>query len=191
MAARGPGLYTHGNNLETGTQGGETRLNLLLTYGGWRERPAVEQLPHLLEPMGINTMQADSGEEAETLIRERHVHIAVVDLEMPHRAGHAGRARPISRTEEGLRVLQLLRRLDPSPPTVVVRPPQSSSREDARGLSQSLRDGAFAVLDRPLQLESMLEVLRRILKRHYQDVWPGMAQQTATGHPRSQRRQES
>ncbi|MCH2149247.1 MAG: hypothetical protein MK095_07415 [Phycisphaerales bacterium] len=191
MAARGLGVYIHESNPDQGTTRGEPRLNLLLTYGGWRERPAVEQLPHLLKPLGINAMQADSGEEAETLIRDRDVHIAVVDLEIPHKAQHAGRARPMSRTEEGLRVLQLLRRLDPAPPTIVVRPPQPSTREYARGLSQSLRDGAFAVLDRPLQLESMLEVLRRILKRHYQDVWPGMAQEIATGHSRSQRRQES
>ena len=98
------------------------------------------------------------------------MHIAVVDLELPHRANAMGGTRPISRTEEGLRVLQLLRRLEPTPPTIVVRPPQASTPEHVRGLSTALREGAFAVLDRPLQLESMLEVLRRILKRHYQDV---------------------
>jgi DNA-binding response OmpR family regulator len=167
-------VYTHGTNTDGDTGVESPRLNLLLTYGGWRERPAVQQLPQLLRPMGINALEAASGEEAESLIREREVHIAVVDLELPHRADANARTRPISRTEEGLRVLQLLRRLDPTPPTIVVRPPQSSTREYVRGLSQSLRDGAFAVLDRPLQLESMLEVLRRILKRHYQDAWPSM-----------------
>ena len=119
-------------------------------------------------------MEARCGEEAEALIRRESVHIAVVDLEIPHRAITRTGAPPMSRIEEGLRVLQLLKRLDPSPPTIVVRPPQPSTREHARGLSQSLRDGAFAVLDRPLQLESMLEVLRRILKRHYQDGWPSI-----------------
>ncbi len=167
-------MYSHGINREpVMRESGEHRLNLLLTYGGWRERPAVHQLPHLLAPLGIRAMEARCGEEAEALIRNESVHIAVVDLEIPHRANARAGAPPISRTEEGLRVLQLLRRLDPAPPTIVVRPPQPSTREHARGLSQSLRDGAFAVLDRPLQLESMLEVLRRILKRHYQDGWPG------------------
>ncbi len=167
-------MYRHGTTLSNESGAETPRLNLLLTYGGWRERPAVQQLPQLLRPMGINAMEAASGEEAESLIRERDVHIAVVDLELPHRANATGGTRPISRTEEGLRVLQLLRRLEPTPPTIVVRPPQASTREHVRGLSQSLRDGAFAVLDRPLQLESMLEVLRRILKRHYQDAWPSM-----------------
>lgn len=168
-------MYTHGNNREPLVKGtGSHRLNLLLTYGGWRERPAVHQLPHLLAPLGIHAMEARCGEEAEALIRRESVHIAVVDLEIPHRAITRTGAPPMSRIEEGLRVLQLLKRLDPSPPTIVVRPPQPSTREHARGLSQSLRDGAFAVLDRPLQLESMLEVLRRILKRHYKDGWPSI-----------------
>jgi hypothetical protein len=35
-----------------------------------------------------------------------------------------------------------------------------------------LREGAFAVLDQPVNLESMLEVLRRIVRRHYSDAWP-------------------
>jgi DNA-binding response OmpR family regulator len=38
----------------------------------------------------------------------------------------------------------------------------------------SLRDGAFAVIDRPLQLEILLDTLRRVLRRHYQDAWPSM-----------------
>jgi hypothetical protein len=30
----------------------------------------------------------------------------------------------------------------------------------------------FAVLDRPLGIESMLETLRRVVRRHYSDQWP-------------------
>ena len=36
----------------------------------------------------------------------------------------------------------------------------------------TIQQGAFAVLDRPIEIESMLEVMRRILRRHYADVWP-------------------
>jgi hypothetical protein len=38
-----------------------------------------------------------------------------------------------------------------------------------------LAEGAFAVLDRPFPVESLLETLRRILQRHYAGTWP-------TGH---------
>jgi CheY-like chemotaxis protein len=145
------------------------RLNLLLSCARWRHDAALEQLPHLLGPLGIRSLSASSGEEAADLIRSFQVHIAVVDLSIPlQRDDNA----PAARQEAGPRVLQLLRRLDQPPPTGVVRPAQPASREAARSLTQALREGAFAVLDRPVRLESMLEVLRRILHRHYADCWP-------------------
>ena len=55
---------------------------------------------------------------------------------------------------------------------VVIRPPQPTVRESRRGLTSALREGAFAVLDRPLKLETMLETMRRVVQRHYQDLWP-------------------
>jgi DNA-binding response OmpR family regulator len=115
--------------------------------------------------MGIQTMEAQTAEEAEALIRTQPIHIAVVDLEIPLRA--SGQRKP-----SGVRILQLLRRLESPPPTIVVRPRCATRREDARGLIDSLRDGAFAVLDRPMRLESLLDTLRRALRRHYQDLWP-------------------
>ena len=69
-------------------------------------------------------------------------------------------------------MLQLLRRLDEQPPVVVIRPADPSLRENTRSLGQSLREGVFAVLDQPVAIEDMLEVMRRILRRHYADVWP-------------------
>ncbi len=153
------------------------RLNLLLSYGGWREHAAVTQLPRLLEPMGIQSLQANTGEEAASLIQHRPVHIAVVDLEIPL-ASTGDR-----RVAGGPRILQLLRRLNPSPPTIVIRPRQASGREDARGLVASLKEGAFAVIDRPLHIEVLLETLRRVLQRHYMDTWPATASQATTNTP--------
>jgi DNA-binding NtrC family response regulator len=46
------------------------------------------------------------------------------------------------------------------------------SRERVRGLHDALREGAFAVLDQPLDRETLLEVLRRVLMRHYAGHWP-------------------
>ena len=148
------------------------RLNLLLSYGGWREQPTVDQLARLLEPMGICSLRADSGEEAQQIIREFIIHIAVVDLSIPlhQKPDKAASSAPAS--PGGPRILQLLRRLDQPPPTVVVRPPQSAARESARSLAAALREGAFAVLDRPVHLETMLQTMRRVLRRHYADHWP-------------------
>ncbi|MCH2132952.1 MAG: hypothetical protein MK116_04290 [Phycisphaerales bacterium] len=157
-----------------GSSPARPRLNLLLTYGGWRDMPAVLQLPRLLAPMGIRAMQAETGDEAARIIDRESVHIAVVDLEIPldSKPTHA------SPRTGGPRLLQLLKRLETPPPTIVVKPRQGSTRDHARSLSQSLREGAFAVLDRPLELESLLEVLRRVLRRHYRDGWPTPGQPT-------------
>lgn len=140
------------------------RLNLLLGHGGDFESSAVEQLVRLLEPMGIRAIEVRSGEQAADVLHHRPIHVAVVDWSVPLRAGATDPA--------GGRVLQLLQRADPVPPTVVVRPRQASTRDADRGLSEALRCGAFAVVDRPLDLEVLLEVLRRILRRHYAGGWP-------------------
>ena len=141
------------------------RLNLLLSYGRGRQRSVMDQVPRLLRPLGIRSIWVDSGEEAARAIDSELIHIAVVDVAMPFRASAPGKA-------AGPRVLQLLRRLDWPPPTVVIRPPQPTARASARGLADALREGAFAVLDEPIALETLLEVMRRILQRHYADLWP-------------------
>ena len=125
----------------------------------------MAQLPQLLAPMGIHSIHVESGEEAARAIDEFAIHIAVVDLAIPLQ-------RDLPSKPGGPRILQLLRRLAQPPPTVVIRPPPVTARQSARGLTEALREGAFAVLDRPIDLESMLEVMRRILRRHYADVWP-------------------
>lgn len=132
----------------------------------------MDQLPTLLGPFGIRTILVTTGEGAAAAVAAEPVHIAVVDLTVPIVEAPGAKA-------GGARVLQLLRRLAPPPPTVVVRPPQPTARESARGLLEALREGAFAVLDRPLHLETLLEVMRRILRRHYAGMWPDVGQ-----HPR-------
>jgi hypothetical protein len=107
------------------------------------------------------------------------VHIAVVDLGLPLDAAHStpagggGGAAAVHGEEAGPRVLELLRRLESPPPTVIVQ--QSRSTRDAsRHRSAALRCDAFAVVDRAAaDVELMLKVLQRCLQRFYQGRWPG------------------
>lgn len=148
--------------------------------------------------MGIRCLAASNGDEAQRIIRSVSIHIAVVDLAIPLRAACAGDPRtprstaaptatdsksaprspastpavPLAAAEAGARLLQLLRRLESRPPIIVIRPPQPTLRESARTLTEALDAGAFAVLDRPVQLEAMLDALRRIVRRHYANHWP-------------------
>lgn len=143
------------------------RLNLLLTYAGWQDESWADRLPRLLEPFGVHAWRAASGDEATRLIRTVPVHIAVVDLSLPLHTGS-----PASAIEEGgPRILELLARLEQPPPTVVVKR-RRTSREDARQLASALQAGVFAVLEQPVHLETALEVMRRVLTRHYANRWP-------------------
>lgn len=175
------------------------RLTMLVSCSDWTAPGLAEQLPALLERVGIQCLAARSGEETQQVLRVRQVHIAVIDLAIPLRApqrtpGDGGATAPTAsdaareahrqatlaaaratQAESGGRLLQLLRRLDAPPPTIVIRPPQPSQRDSARGLSDALREGAFAVLDRPVQLEAMLEAVRRIVARHYAHIWQSPA----------------
>ena len=142
------------------------RLNLLLTCGSWRQDSPILQLPRLLDPFGIRSLTAKNGVEAVQMIETSAIHIAIVDLAIPLEEGS------IDKRPGGERVLQLLRRLDPRPPTIVIRPRQTSARENARSLARSLHEGAFTVVDRPAMIETLLDALQRVLKKHYANRWP-------------------
>lgn len=120
--------------------------------------------------MGVVSHRAGTGREATTVLSSTRIHIAVVDLGLPLDQC------PTSGSEEaGPRLLELLARQADPPPTVVVKRAKSH-REDAREINAALRLGAFTVLDRPRtaeDLNTMLEVLRRCLARHYRGLWPG------------------
>lgn len=147
------------------------RLNLLLSYAGWRPQSWAEQLPQLLEPMGIASFRVQSGREASEVIQRQRMHIAVVDLGLP--IDDPSQAAPSTGSETGgTRLLQIIRRLDAPPPTIVIRRPIDKAHGNERTLHEALREGAFTVLDVPVQLEHLLELMRRILRRHYRDAWP-------------------
>lgn len=77
-----------------------------------------------------------------------------------------------SREHAGTRILDLLRRLETPPPTVILKDPHYS-RDEARHLRAALHHDAFAVLDRAgADAEQMLKVLMRVMQRFYQGRWP-------------------
>ena len=143
-------------------------MHLLLSRAGWQPDPWVDRLPRMLEPMGIQSHIAHGADAAQRVIDTNPIHIAIVDLALP--------LDQLSQSEEsGPRLLNLLTRLASPPPIVVIKR-NRTARDDMRELSAALRAGAFAVVDRPnaqRDLESLLEVLRRCLTRHYEGRWPG------------------
>jgi hypothetical protein len=176
---------------EAGRGGGGGRLNLLLSYAGWEAEPWVDRLPLLLEPMGVHSVRAESGQEASRVLRHVAIHIAVVDLALPLEdrgmqvGGGGGDALDEAPefAEGGPRLLELLARLDEPPPVVAIKRGRTQ-RVDARDTSAALKFGAFAIVDRPRvqqELDTLLEVLRRCLERHYHGRWPGQQRSAESG----------
>lgn len=164
----GEGLFGISKDIGAPSEPG-TRLNLLLSCPGWRPDPWVERFPRLLEPMGIASHTARCGREASALIKAIPIHLAVVDLAIPLDQQGDGV------DDAGIRLLEVLSRLETTPPTVVIKRGMGE-RDDHREMTAALRAGAFAVIDRPREardLEVMLDVLRRALVRFYQGRWPG------------------
>ncbi|HEX7008623.1 MAG TPA: hypothetical protein VF184_01490 [Phycisphaeraceae bacterium] len=150
------------------------RFNVLLTED--REHAVehwTQQLPRLLEPMGVQAFLTRTGREALDLASRLEIHAAVVDLLTPAGDPHqpAGRAS----YPGGLWLLELLRRLPTYPPVVVVSDGGLSQRQVQRCLNEALRLGAFAVVNRPVEIESLLEVIRRLVDRRYAGGWPTLA----------------
>ncbi|MEO1585120.1 MAG: response regulator [Planctomycetota bacterium] len=172
-----------GHDPFAGAPGGTptSRLNLLLSDAS--THPHVQsddtwaaRLPRLLEPMGIRAHHATTGRQASDLMASTTIHVAVVDLGLPLDPAPTESAPAASRPspEAGWRLLEILARLAHRPPTVAIKSAKTT-RDEARELNAALRLGAFAVVDRPRtarDLETLLEVLRRCVTRHYKDQWP-------------------
>jgi DNA-binding NtrC family response regulator len=137
------------------------RLNVLLTDV---DQEWAVHLPRLLEPQGVRAICAQSVKEAVEVIDRQPIHAAVVNLSLPM-DGHDA-------IDGGLKLLRVIQRLDPTPPAVVIRGRQFDRRADDRLLAEALKLEVFSVLDLPVALEQVLEVLRRLLQRHYGGHWP-------------------
>lgn len=150
------------------------RFNVLLT----EDRPRAEthwtaQLPLLLRPQGVAAYVAQTGREAIELAETRQIHAAVIDLGTPlGPSPWISSAARASGAGGQLWLVDLLRRLPNQPPVVVLHNPVYSQSQIERILREALRLGAFSVLRKPVELEQILRVFRRLVDRQYRGFWP-------------------
>lgn len=109
---------------------------------------------HLLEPQGVHTLSAHSGREALDLIRSQPVHVAVLDAEMPQLGG--------------LQVIRLMREMSHAPPAILV-----ANQLTNHLLHEALGMHVFSVLSKPVDFNLLLDAIARVLRRHYENRWPG------------------
>ena len=151
---------------------GGARLKVLLTED--RDH-AIEhwtrQLPRLLSPQGVEAIVAKTGQEAIEITRQTDIHAALIDLSTPQDKNN--RAMTVSGVPGGIWLLEVLSRSPARPPIVIVNSRTFTERQIQRSLNDALRLGAFSVVNQPVQLETLLDVIQRLLDRRYDGAWPG------------------
>lgn len=148
------------------------RFNVLLAEESGRASDEwTQHFSRLMEPQGVRAIVAHSGREALEISAEIPIHAAVVDLTTPRESARS--ADTGSTAPGGLWLLEVLNRRRQRPPVVMLNGRTYSAREAQRILNQALRLGAFSVLNRPVDLERLLHVIRRLIEREYQGTWPG------------------
>jgi CheY-like chemotaxis protein len=126
------------------------RFSVLLAQdqGGWQDT-----VRRLLEPQGVHTLSVRSGREALELIQHTHIHVAVLDQSMPQLGG--------------LQVIRLMRDLKSAPPSILL-----ANHLTDHLLHEALGMRVFSVLSKPVDLNTLLDALARVMKRHYASRWP-------------------
>ncbi len=148
------------------SQNAQGRLNVLLTVDRPREDEHwTRQISVFLQPMGVNAIIADTGQEAIEIAKNTQIHAALIDLETP--TGTTAQS-----SAGGFWLMELLNRLEYQPPVIVVRSPTFDRQELDRLLIESMRLGAFSVLDKPLNMEDVLANFKRLLDKQYRGNWP-------------------
>ena len=128
----------------------DSRFTVLLAneQDGWHQ--AIRKL---LAPQGVQTISARTGREALSLIESQPVHVAVLDTQMPQLGG--------------MQVVRRLRELPKPPPAVLLADDLTSHL-----LREALSMHVFSVLSKPVEMNVLLDVLARVLRRHYESRWP-------------------
>lgn len=150
-----------------------SRFNVLLAEDPQRaDADWATPLGRLLEPHGFSPLVAESGNEALELAEQHPLHAALVDLATPRDAGvrHTGGTNSVE--SGGLWLLEVLHRRKDAPPIVVVNNQPLDTTAFQRYVTQALQLGAFSVVNFPIKIEALLNVIRRLIDRRYHGQWP-------------------
>jgi DNA-binding NtrC family response regulator len=107
-----------------------------------------EALREIMEPQGFRTLLASSGEEAVDIVREEPIHLALLDMHLPHMTG--------------LEAVQLMHQINAILPCILV-----TADADARLMRQAIQAHAYSVIHKPISKGVVLYTVVRALVRAY------------------------
>jgi len=156
-------------------------------------QPWYRTVSHVLSPLGVRTFEATTGQEAMAVIEREPIHLAVVDTQLPGVSG-LGVARLIQKMQQraAARQSRFSVQVDMTShqagqtrqvqvrfeqrqvvsPTVILLTPEGTAESNSQVLQEALTFGVYSVLSQPVQLDMVLEVMARAMKRFYENQWP-------------------
>lgn len=108
-------------------------------------------LNSIFEQRGYETLLAENGEQALTLVEERNVHCLLLDMHMPDITG--------------LEVLEVVRQRLVIVPCIVI-----TGAADKQLMEKALSLHVYSVLSKPIQRELVSITVRRAIERAYPDA---------------------
>ncbi len=120
-------------------------VNLLASGANWAW---PEALRHILRPRGVNLLVAESPDEFVHIIEHRRIHTTIVDMD--------------SEKSTGLATVRIIRMGYPLLPCILL-----TSRASEAVLEKALELDVFGVIDKPVDMCLLREVLNRLFLKKY------------------------
>lgn len=149
-----------------GTQGPSSppsnRLTVLFAPPPITDRdPPLPIIQHLLSPLGINLLTANTGREALSILESQPIHIAILDQRLPQLSG--------------LQVIKLVREhqvkrqvpVQACTATILLTDQPSNAL-----LHDALAYSVFTVLAKPIHHDQLLDALARAMRKFHNSQWP-------------------
>ena len=124
-------------------------VNVLASGANWAW---PEALHNIFEPRGINLLVAESAGEFVNVIQRRRIHTTIVDMD-----SQAG----------GLATIKIIRMDYPLLPCILL-----TSEAGEAVLSKALQLDVFGVIDKPVDMSVLRELLNRLfIKKYNSDIF--------------------
>ena len=120
-------------------------VNVLASAANWAW---PEALRHLFQPRGVNLMVAEDANDFVHVIRRTRIHTTIVDMD--------------SERSNGLATIKIIRMDYPLVPCILL-----TSKVDPDVLGKALQLDVFGVIDKPVQMEILHQLLNRIFLKKY------------------------